>query len=219
MDPRQPRRRIDSRADDQRGRGRVQRHRVAEPSRQIGELRAGSAPALSAGRCGSARQRRAVLGERRGAVGPPGSPADGEQLHRLVAGRDAARDAGAYARERAGHELVLLAAGVQRRGAGERGVDLFLSVGTVVVLGEVLEVRREILDLHAEGAHTEARASPAESAAVGRVELIHALDRDVGHLRSFPVAAFGPFAQMTNDRARIRQELGRRAHGVGDAAM
>jgi hypothetical protein len=42
---------------------------------------------------------------------------------------------------------VLLAGGVQRGGPGEGGVDLFLAIGQVVVLGEVLEVRREVLDL------------------------------------------------------------------------
>ena len=73
------------------------------------------------------------------------------------------------------------------------------------MLGEVLEVRREVLDLHAEGVHTEPRASAAETAAVRRVELIHAHDRDVGHVRSFPVAALGPFALLTNDCHRNRQ--------------
>ena len=78
---------------------------------------------------------------------------------------------------------------VQSRGAGEGRVDLLLPVRAVIVLGEVLEVRREVLDLHAERAHAESGARPAEPSAIRRVELLHALDGDIGHLRSFPVAA------------------------------
>ena len=74
---------------------------------------------------------------------------------------------GAHARERPRDDLVALAARVQCRGAGEGRVDLLLPVRGVVVLGEVLEVRREVLDLHAERAHAESGASPQNPPPLG----------------------------------------------------
>jgi hypothetical protein len=46
----------------------------------------------------------------------------------------------------------------------------------MVVFGEVLEVRREVLHLHPEGGHAEAGADAAEAARVGRVEVLDSLD-------------------------------------------
>jgi hypothetical protein len=155
----------------------------------------------------SAGQRRSGLGEPRGVVGGAGGAADGEELHRVVAGCDLARLTRADPCEHARHQPVLLAAGVQRGAAGEDGVDLLLAVVGVIVHGVVLEMRRELLDLHPEGAHAQGGAGAAEAAAVGGVELLDLLHGDVGH--RFPPRCScrpgRPAAVETNDRGRIRQ--------------
>src|SRR5436305_13829431 len=98
----------------------------------------------------SAWKRSADLRERGRNIRLARRPADGEQLDTLGAGRDAASHVRADAHERAGDERMGFITDVQRRRPGERGVDLFLPVRAVVVLRKVLEVRREVLDLHAE---------------------------------------------------------------------
>lgn len=79
----------------------------------------------------------------------PGVAPTASSRIRLVPRRDPARDAEADAGEDAGLQLVGLAVGVQHRRARQRRGDLLLAVVRVVVLRDVLEVRREVLDLHA----------------------------------------------------------------------
>ena len=101
---------------------------------------------------------------------------------------------------------MALVAGVQRRRAGERRVDLLLPIRRVIVLGEVLEVRGKVLDLHAERAHAESGASAAEPSAVRRFELLDPLDRDVRHLvPSFLSQSSDRFALKTNGSRANRQ--------------
>ena len=91
------------------------------------------------------------------------------------------RSPGPDAREHPGLELVVLAAGVERDPPREHGVDLLLLVVGVVVLGVVLEVRRQLDDLDPERGHAEPGADAPHPAAVQGFEVLEALDRYVSH--------------------------------------
>ena len=106
-----------------RRRGRPRR--VARPAHDV---RAVGAAALHRALRARLAERRAFLGEGRRDVRLAGRAADREHARALVAGRDLARDGRGDADEDARLEVVVLAGGVQRRGAGEDGVDLFLPV-------------------------------------------------------------------------------------------
>lgn len=76
------------------------------------------------------------LGERRRRVRLPWGRPNREQPNRLLRRRDLACDAGADASEHAGLENVRLTAGMQSCRSRQRGVDLFLPVRNMVVLGK-----------------------------------------------------------------------------------
>ena len=71
--------------------------------------------------------------------------------------------AGSDARERARAQLVLLAAGLQGRGAVHHDVDLLLAVVGVVVLRIPVRVRRHVDHLESEGLALRGRAARASS--------------------------------------------------------
>jgi hypothetical protein len=90
----------------------------------------------------------------------------------------------------------------------------------VVVLGKVLEVRWELLDLHPERRHAEAGPRAAEAAAVRRVEVLYPLDRHIRHLVLLVVGPFdletngAPVNRQANRHSARRDE--RRSRGGGD---
>ena len=149
--------------------------------------------------CGLLRNR-----EGRDLVGLARHAAEREHARALVAGDELALLARADARERARAQLVLLAAGLQRRGALDHDVDLFLGVVGVVVLGVLVRVRREVEHLEPERLHSEPVPHELHRAAEGGVELVERLHRHVSH-RVLPLVARGACGKPYRARLQLPQ--------------
>src|SRR4051812_33831769 len=117
--------------------------------------------------------------------GLPGDAAEGQERHSLPAGDDLPLLLGAAADEGAALERPCAAVGVERGGAVEDDVHLFLALLGVVMLGEVGPAGREALDVHPPRRHAEPLAGVEELAAVV-LEVVDRLDRDVAHGRVLP---------------------------------
>src|SRR6266540_3845962 len=113
-----------------------------------------------------------------------GAAAEREQAHALGPGPDLSLHARADAHHSVGVERVALALDLDLASAAERQVDLFLAVLAVVVLGVLVEVRRQVHHLHAPRLDPELRACALEGAAVDGLHLVDPLDGEIPHRSS-----------------------------------
>src|SRR5438477_9821712 len=112
----------------------------------------------------------------------PRYSSEGEYAHALRTGEDPPARAWPDAHDRLGVERDALSLDLDLRVAAKHHVDLLLPVLAVAVFGVLVEVRRELLDLHAKGSNSELGAREAHATPERRLHLVNPLHAVARHL-------------------------------------